>query len=108
MKTVLINLFPFFQRVSLTDLERFKVSKAKQARNKLIRSAFFSIRKKGTKTYDKTRKRIEKLRAKSKAYTKANPKDKSKPKTKQVRKGKKNVKSAKVPKVAKTAQPPKA
>jgi hypothetical protein len=48
-------------------LERYKVAKAKQARNKVVRTAFFSIRKKGTKGYEKTKKRIEKLRSKAKA-----------------------------------------
>ena len=62
------------QRADLTDLERFKVAKAKQARNKLIRSAFFAIRKKGTKTHEKSRKRIDKLRSKSKAFAKSKPK----------------------------------
>ena len=43
------------------------MAKAKQARNKVVRTAFFSIRKKGTKGYEKTKKRIEKLRSKAKA-----------------------------------------
>nr|CAH0113782.1 unnamed protein product [Daphnia galeata] len=59
------------KRASLTDLERFKVAKAKQARNKMIRTAFFAIRNKNTTTAKKARVRIEKLRAKSKAYGKA-------------------------------------
>jgi len=65
------------KRATLTDLERFKVSKAKQARNKMIRRAFFSLRKKGTKTHENTRKRIEKLRAKAKTNKKSKPKTKA-------------------------------
>jgi len=60
-------MFVFLQRTSLTDLERFKVAKAKQARNKVIRTAFFSIRKKGSKGYEKTRERVQKLRTKAKS-----------------------------------------
>ena len=60
----------FLQRATLTDLERFKVAKAKQARNNLVRRAFFSLKKKGTKGYENTRKRIDKLRSKSKANKK--------------------------------------
>ena len=69
--------FTYFQRATLTDLERFKVSKAKQARNKVIRRAFFSLRKKGTKTHENTRKRIEKLRAKAKSSKQSKPKAKA-------------------------------
>ncbi|KAK4008129.1 60S ribosomal protein L14 [Daphnia magna] len=59
------------KRFSLNDLERFKLAKAKQARNKMVRTAFFAIRNKDTRTAKKARGRIEKLRAKSKAYGKA-------------------------------------
>jgi len=55
------------KRATLSDLERFKAGKAKQARNKVVRSAFFSLRKKGTKGYEATKKRVAKLRAKAKA-----------------------------------------
>jgi hypothetical protein len=68
--SITLNL-TLLQRANLTDLERFKVAKAKQARNKMIRTAFFAIRNKNTTTAKKARVRIEKLRAKSKAYGKA-------------------------------------
>jgi len=51
----------------LTDLERFKVGKAKGARNKMVRKAFFSLLKKGSKSYENTKKRVVKLRSKAKA-----------------------------------------
>merc|ERR1712071_214548 len=46
------------KRASLTDLERFKVGKAKGARNKMVRKAFFSLLKKGSKSYENTKKRV--------------------------------------------------
>merc|ERR1712191_19748 len=55
------------KRASLTDLERFKVGKAKGARNKMVRKAFFSLLKKGSKSYENTKKRVVKLRSKAKA-----------------------------------------
>merc|ERR1712189_92880 len=55
------------KRASLTDLERFKVAKAKGARNKMVRTAFFSLLKKGTKSYETNKKRVVKLRANAKA-----------------------------------------
>jgi len=47
------------------------VAKAKQARNKMIRTAFFAIRNRNTTTAKKAHARILKLREKSKAYNKA-------------------------------------
>ncbi|XP_057374904.1 large ribosomal subunit protein eL14-like [Daphnia carinata] len=70
------------RRFSLNDLERFKLAKAKQARNKMIRTAFFAIRNKDTRTAKKARGRIEKLRAKSKAYGKAQKAEKKSKATK--------------------------
>jgi len=64
------------KRANLTDLERFKVAKAKSARNKMVSTAFFSMLKKGRKSYENTKKRVTKLRAKAKTAkaSKAAPK----------------------------------
>lgn len=63
----IVNYCFVLQRATLTDLERFKVAKAKQARNKIVSTAFQSLRKKGSKGYENTRKRITKLRTKAKS-----------------------------------------
>merc|ERR1711946_25818 len=64
------------KRANLTDLERFKVAKAKSARNKMVSTAFFSMLKKGRNSYENTKKRVTKLRAKAKTAkaSKAAPK----------------------------------
>merc|ERR1712116_109579 len=65
------------KRANLTDLERFKVAKAKSARNKMVSTAFFPMLKKGRKSYENTKKRVTKLRAKAKTAkaSKAAPKE---------------------------------
>merc|ERR1712002_431617 len=43
------NLEKRAQRASITDYDRFKLGKAKQARNRLVNKAFFQLKKKSKK-----------------------------------------------------------